>query len=696
MDIKQNTLVGEKSPYLQQHGNDPIQWLPWGEESLTLARRRNRLIFLSIGYSTCHWCHVMGRESFLDEEVAHRLNESYIPILVDCEERPDINQLYMKACRTLLEGNGGWPLNIILSPDQVPVFAAVYLPVHANQGRSGLIEILDSFSEQWRDAPDNLVSRGQEIIAAISDRNRGMTNGPDIDEASYGRAADDFRDEFDFRNNGFGPDPRFIRPHALVFLLRRAWRCSDAGLLAMVEQTLEAIRKGGITDHIGGGVHRYSTDVFWRIPHFEKMLYDQAGLILACIEAYTLTGRVAYAASIVDLIRYVLRDLTNPEGVFHAGEDADIEGEEGRHFIWTRDEVIKELGTDEGKLFCWAYGISAEGNFRKNAAGQGTNVPCLDYGLEQLAAQAALPATEFMMRMERARNKLLCARRNRPLPHQDTQVIVSWNALMISALAMAGQALSEPGYLDAAEKAAQFILIRLRPGGRLCHCLQECTAHRPGFAADHVFFTRALLDLYQATFNVHYLEEALRLAAATITLFFDEQQGGLFETADDAEELILRLKEIEEREMPSTNAVALEVFARLWLVTGDRQWQEHAFRIMKFFAGTINQSPHDYPWFLQATSWLSPSARKVVIAGDKNDTTTTDLITIARRLYLPDTVILFRSTDQEERDPLVAIAPSLRFMEPVKGRPTAFICQGQACMPLITDPAQFKDALQRR
>jgi len=682
-----NRLGREKSPYLRQHAVDPVHWHPWGEEALALARREQRLIFLSIGYATCHWCHVMGRESFATAEVAALLNRCFVPILVDCEERPDINQIYMKSCRLMLDGHGGWPLNVVLTPEQMPVFAGVYLPKTGDHGRPGLLEVLGDLAREWQLRPGSLRSKGKRLIAEIREHLGGPLGaypgehgeipdgGPRIGPATLAVAMASFRDEFDPVNGGFGPDPRFIGPFGLIFLLRRAHRLREPELTAMVEQTLTAIRRGGITDQLGGGVHRYATDIRWRIPHFEKMLYDQAGLMLALVEARKATGRAVYGEAIRNIARYVLRDLTSEEGLFLAGEDADSEGEEGGHFVWSRAEIIATLGENEGELFCLVYEVAEEGNFRRDARGRGINVLYRTKATAAWAAELKMPLPELTARVDKARLKLLARRRRRQPPARDSQVVTAWNGLMISALAAAGEALGEASFLAAAQRAADRILSRMYCNGSLAHGVQDGHVQGQGFAADYLFFALALLDLHAATLETGFLQQSLTLARRALRLFRDGEGGGLFETAENGEALVVRFKDVEEREMPSTNSAALELFGRLWRLTDEEEWHAAALEIIKGCGGRVAPMPGDFPWFLDGAARLFEPCRKVCVTGRRGDPATEKLIAATRRVYAPDSVVLFRTTDR----------PEAAF---------AAICDDRSCQPPVSDPEELEQVLR--
>lgn len=679
-------LNSEMSPYLRMHCNDPIDWHPWSDNALNRARQENKLIFLSIGYSTCHWCHVMGRESFNDLEVAEILNKDFIPILVDCEERPDINKIYMKACRLFLSGNGGWPLNVILTPEQAPVFAAVYLEKKSRYGRVGLMDVLLEMHRNWKQNSFQLEEKGRNLVKRLVEKNGAC--GEQVDGRTFEAAFRQFRDEYDDVNGGFGSDPRFIRPHGLIFLMHQAWRKERLGLLEMVEKTLAAVMRGGITDHVNGGVHRYSTDMYWRIPHFEKMIYDQAGLLSAYIEAYRLTTKEMYAAAAGRIIGYVLREMTDTDGLFFAGEDSDANGEEGGYFVWRRHEVLEILGRKEGTLFCDIFNLSDKGNFRKNAQGHGTNVLYMQKPLDEWAKQLDMESVQLANLLAGAFYKLRQVRASQIKPQKDAQKITAWNAYMISALAHAGNVLGDEMLMAQARKAADNIYAAMNIYGRLPHCLavESNRAAKNIYAADYAFMARAMLDLYEKCFAEQYLTGAIRLAKDLIKHFGDTAEGAFFETAHDSEQLIASVKDIEERELPSANSVAMELFSRLHVITGEAYWQDQGRAILKVFSPQVEETAVDYPWFLDAAAWLIEPVRKVMITGFDNDQAAKNFVDVIVKTFSPYTVFKYsRAANAGQTQ-----TPS------ANGKVAAYICENFACLPPFTSPENFQAALQRK
>ncbi|HQA48726.1 MAG TPA: thioredoxin domain-containing protein, partial [Bacillota bacterium] len=554
---KTNRLIHEKSPYLLQHAHNPVDWYPWGEEAFEKAKLEDKPIFLSIGYSTCHWCHVMERESFEDEEVAKVLNDYYVSIKVDREERPDIDSIYMSVCQAVT-GQGGWPLTIIMTPDEKPFFAGTYFPKSGKYGYPGLVELLLRIKDAWDTERDRLVETGSNITEAIKNSPRRI-DGEKLGQETAERALRGFRNSFDEVYGGFGGAPKFPTPHNLYFLLRY-WKASGNGTaLIMVEKTLESMYKGGLFDHIGFGFSRYSTDGKWLVPHFEKMLYDNALLAYAYTEAYQATGKDIYKDIARKIFTYVLRDMTSTGGGFYSAEDADSEGEEGKFYLWQPEEVKEAAGEEDGKLFCDWYGISPAGNF------EGKSIPNLigrDLGI--LYEDKALAR-----RLDGVREKLFMYREKRIRPHRDDKILTSWNGLMIAALALGGRAFHSDEYIKAAEAAYGFIQRNLvRGDGRLLARYRDGESAFPAYLDDYAFLVWGLIELYRATFKTGYLKRALELNRDMLDLFWDEREGGLFLYGEDSEQLIMRPKEVYDGALPSGNSVALYNMLRLSRMTG--------------------------------------------------------------------------------------------------------------------------------
>ena len=567
-----NRLKQEKSPYLMQHGENPVDWYPWCEEAFQKATREDKPIFLSIGYSTCHWCHVMALESFEDSEVADLLNRDFISIKVDREERPDIDTVYMSVCQAMT-GSGGWPLTIFMTPEQKPFFAGTYFPKNGAYGRFGLMDLLDRVAYLWKNNREELLRAGNQITAAI---NQGQTgNGSQPDRRLVERAYSQLAQRFDHKWGGFGAAPKFPTPHNLLFLMRYADTLQESNAMKMAEITLEDMAKGGIFDHIGGGFSRYSTDEMWLVPHFEKMLYDNALLLIAYVEAYQHTKRECFADTARRTADYILRELSSVEGGCYCGQDADSDGVEGKYYVFTPEEVETVLGEADGAEFCRLYDITDTGNF------EGKSIP------------NRIRSSEDGWNMDDPRlNKLYEYRLNRTKLHKDDKILLSWNAWAIIALAKAGQVLEEPSYLDAAVRIHVFIERKMVDGNdRLYLRYRDGDAAYVGQLEDYAVYALALLELYRVTFDAKYLQCALHRAKQMVELFEDKDKGGCFMTAFDGEKLISRPKETYDGAMPSGNSVAAMVLQTLASLTGEQEWQAAADRQLSFLAGEIGEYP---------------------------------------------------------------------------------------------------------
>jgi len=688
-----NRLAGEKSPYLLEHARDPVDWLPWGEEAFARARAEDKPIFLSVGYATCHWCHVMQRESFRDEEVAALLNEHFVCVKVDREERPDVDHVYMAACQ-LMTGGGGWPLTVIMTPEGRPFFAGTYFPKQARFGRAGMLELVPRVAELWATKREELLATSGEVVGLL-ERTAYDSAPAELDEAVPATAFEQLNRNFDERNGGFGAAPKFPTPHNFYFLLRR-WRgTGDGRALEMTEKSLRAMRRGGIYDHVGFGFHRYATDAAWRVPHFEKMLYDQALLAAAYVEAYRATGDEDYARTAREIFAYVLRDMTSPEGAFYAAEDADSEGVEGKFYLWTEGEIKDVLAPDEAALVIDVFGVEAEGNFAEPATGErsGANVLFMNRPLAEVAAERGVAEEELRARLEAAREKLLGARGGRVRPRRDDKILVDWNGLMVAALAMGARALDEPAYADAAARAADFILARTARGeGRLYHRFRDGEAAVPAFLDDYAFLTWGLLELYEATFDVRYLKAALELARVTVELFWDERNGGFFYAGADAEGLIVRKKELFDGAVPSGNAVATLNFLRLARLTGDASGEERAAATTRAFSGALAKTPAFFTFMMTALDFALGPSYEVVVVGDPAAEDTGEMLRALARAFFPNAVVAFKPAGEEEPE-IVALAEYTRDLSQLNGRATAYVCERFSCRAPTNDVREMLASL---
>ena len=675
-----NRLVNQKSPYLLQHAHNPVDWYPWSEEAFTKANQENKPIFLSIGYSTCHWCHVMERESFEDPEVAQILNQNFVSIKVDREERPDIDQVYMTVCQALT-GHGGWPLTIIMTPDKKPFFSGTYFPKQNRMGMSGLTEILTKVSQAWENNRNNLLEAGKKITQTIQSSIQTYSNAS-ISESTLNEAYLNFRSLFDHNFGGFSDAPKFPTPHNLFFLLRY-WKVNESeDALRMVEKTLDSMYHGGIFDHIGYGFSRYSTDRKWLVPHFEKMLYDNALLAIAYLEAYQATQKSKYADIAEKIFTYILRDMTSPDGGFYSAEDADSEGEEGKFYLWTPKEVKSVLGDSEGEFFCKHFNITENGNF------EGRNIPNV------ISVNTEILTSEDQYRLNLCRQKLFEYRKKRVHPYKDDKLLTSWNGLMIAALSYGSRVLGVREYSLAAQKAVSFIENNLRDtNGRLLARYRDGESAYPAYVDDYSFLIWGLIELYEATFKPDYLKLALDLNDQLIKYFWDNENGGLFIYGHDNEQLISRPKEIYDGATPSGNSVSTLNFLRLARLTGKHELEDLAQQQFKFFGGTVKDYPTGYSYFLMALLFLTSKTKEIVIAGDPALIDTKIMLQTINDVFLPHSVFHIHSQGDTGQE-LVKMVPFLEEQKSVNNLVKAYICENFSCQSPITDTVKFIDTLQ--
>ncbi|MBD1373023.1 thioredoxin domain-containing protein [Hazenella sp. IB182357] len=631
-----NRLIHEKSPYLLQHAYNPVDWYPWGDEAFAKAKAEDKPIFLSIGYSTCHWCHVMEKESFEDQEVADLLNRDFIAVKVDREERPDVDHLYMTVCQAMTQ-QGGWPLTIIMSPEQKPFFAGTYLPKENRFGRSGLVTLLGKVKHLWDHDRAKTIQTGERVIEAVGAYLNPVEEGK-IERSTIDYAYEQYARTFDETYGGFGEAPKFPRPHDLLFLLRYWHQSKEQEALSMVTHTLDAMRRGGIYDHLGYGFARYSVDREWLVPHFEKMLYDNALLALAYVEAYQITKEKRYAQTADEIFTYVLRDMTAPTGGFYSAEDADSEGKEGTFYVWTPAEIKSILGEEEGVLFCKVYHVTEEGNFEEK-----TSILHQIMGsLTGLAEEYGLSEDQLEEKLQQSRKQLFEARKKRVHPHKDDKILTAWNGLMIAALAKGARVLQNDTYADAAIRAVQFIDEKLtREDGRLLARYRDGEAKYLGYLDDYAFLTWGLMELYEATFTETYLKQAQALTNQMLNLFGDEQEGGLYFYGVDGEQLFTRPKEIYDGAIPSGNSVAAYNLIRLGKLTSDPQILAEADRQLNAFAQSVAASPISHSFFIMAMQFALEPGKEIVVTGSLTHDLTKDFIQLLRTTYLPNATLAY-------------------------------------------------------
>ena len=686
-----NRLQYEASPYLLQHADNPVDWYPWAEEAFGEARRLDRPIFLSIGYATCHWCHVMEHESFEDTEVARLMNESFINIKVDREERPDIDELYMTVAQ-ILTGRGGWPLTILMSPDQKPFFAATYIPKHSRYGRPGMLELVPKIAEVWTNRRAEIHSSIDSILEALQTVSRSHSAERLPDRSELKRAYQQLSEQFDAHNAGFGSAPKFPSPHNLLFLLRYWLRSGERHALAMVEQTLTAMRRGGVFDHLGYGFHRYSTDARWRVPHFEKMLYDQALLVLAYVETHQATGADSYAQTAREILTYVLRDMRTPEGAFASAEDADSEGVEGKFYTWSYDELGEVLDTEQLQELEQLYDIQREGNYREEATGElaGTNILIRKAGGKRREEQTV--GAERMS--ETIRAALLRRREGRSRPLKDDKILTSWNGLMIAALARAGSVLHEPAYIETAEQTLRFILSHLRnTEGRLLHRYRGREAGIGGYATDYAYLIWGLIELYEAAFHAPHLEAAARLMERFIEDFWDEEAGGFFLTANASERLLVRQRNDTDGALPSAGSVAALDLLRLGRMLQNTGYETKALKLLSSNAHLAETNPLAFTFLLSAVDFQLGPSFEVVIAGKRGSADTEQMAAYLRGTFLPNKIVLFRPAE-EQKPQIARLAPFTAAQQAVEGKATAYVCRDHACELPVTDVREMLRLLE--
>ena len=689
--MPQNRLAKEKSPYLLQHADNPVDWYPWCEEAFEKAKSEDKPVFLSIGYSTCHWCHVMAHESFEDKRVAELMNDAFISVKVDREERPDIDGIYMTVCQ-MVTGGGGWPLTIIMTPDKKPFFAGTYFPKGKRFGKAGLLEIIPQIRNYWINKREEILKSAEEISSALA-RTTIAKNGNDLTIEIFDKAFSSFKNRFDSKSGGFGHAPKFPTPHNLLFLLRYWKRTGNEEALEMVKKTLTEMRKGGIYDHLGYGFHRYSTDEHWLVPHFEKMLYDQALLILAFTEAYQVTKNELFKRTAEEIIEYVLRDLTSLEGGFFSAEDADSEGEEGKFYLWDENELESILGTDfhvVKKIFNTDKG----GNWVDPMIGgaPGTNIFHLQKSLEEISGETGIPPEELRYKIENVRKRLFEVREKRIHPYKDDKILTDWNGLMISALSKAAQVFNEKKYSGAAEKAVTFIQNNLFPQNqKLLHRFREGEAGLPAHIDDYAFLIAGLLDLYEAVFNVKYLKSALRLQQMQIDSYWDNENGGFFFTSKDGEKLLIRQKEIYDGAIPSGNSISLLNLLRLGRITGNTELEEKADKLIKAFSVQVSSSPMAFTQFLNGADFALGPTKETVVVGKDGSPETQKMLNLIREKFIPGKILLFKDIDNPE---ISEIAEFTKELNMIDGKTTIYICENYNCKMPATDLESLDELLK--
>ena len=665
-----NYLADETSPYLLQHKNNPVDWYPWGPEALERSKREQKPIFLSIGYSACHWCHVMEHESFEDEAIAKALSEKFVCIKVDREERPDLDQLYMNATQ-MLTGRGGWPMSVFLTPELKPFYAGTYWPPRMARGMPGFDQVIVSVADAWQNNREGVASQANKLTQEMARIDQQGSPGAVLTEDLLTGASDAFRRTFDKTYGGFGGAPKFPAPMGLQLLLRRWHRSRDSQALEMVRSTLDRMAAGGIYDHLGGGFARYSVDARWLVPHFEKMLYDNALLTATYVEAYQVTGDENYGRVVRETIDYVLRDMTDPLGGFFSTEDADSEGVEGKFYTWSPGEVREVLGDKAAATFNQVYDVSESGNFEH------TNILNLPKTLKQQAQILGRDVEELRVELVTGRAKLFAVREKRVHPHKDDKVIVAWNGMMIDAMARAGAVLGESKYIGAAEKGADFLMTHLRrKDGRLLHTWRHGQAKLDAYLDDYTWLANSLVSLYEATFDARHLDQAVTLMQTVLDKFSDPQGGGFFYTADDHEELIVRNKGFADNAVPSGNAMAATVLMRLAKLTGGSEYEEAASLAMQATSELMRRAPSATSQMLIAVDLQLGPTFEMVLAGDLKQESTRTVLADLQGRFLPNKVLALAAPEGGEP---AALADLLHGKVMLGEAPILYLCEGFTC-----------------
>lgn len=670
MNKKSNHLILEKSPYLLQHAYNPVEWYPWGNEAFVKAIKGDKPIFLSIGYSTCHWCHVMEKESFEDTEVAKLLNKAFVCIKVDREERPDIDKIYMNFCQ-MLTGSGGWPLTIIMTPEKKPFFAATYIPKQNKYGRVGLLELIPQIQDLWLNKRDDILQSSENIASYFLNLKAAMQD-KSLDESIPGLTFERLAQLFDLTNGGFGKSPKFPTMHRLYFLLRYYKRTKNEYSLKMVEKTIKSMRAGGLWDHVGFGFHRYSTDGEWILPHFEKMLYDQALISIGCIETYQQTGNKLYRNITEDIFTYVLRDMTSSEGGFYSAEDADSEGVEGKFYTWTKDEIKKIFLKEKADAVIDIFNIG------KASIDKGS-VLYISKSLEDIASKYNLSLEDLNQLIQDVRKDMFENRKKRINPFKDDKILTDWNGLMISAFALGARVLEKKEYKNAAINAADFIINKMiTKEGNLLHRYRDGESGITANLDDYSFFIMGLIELYETTFDINYLKTALDLNKVMIENFWDNKHGGFYFTQNDEKLSNFRQKDIYDGAIPSGNSIALLNLIKLGRITANTELEEKAILITKAFSEIIEKSPEAYTQFISSFDFLIGPSYEIIIVGDSNSCETKYILKDINSRFIPNKIVILKPLENIKAT-IMDISNYLKDFKMLNNKPTIYVCSNYTC-----------------
>ena len=688
-----NRLINETSPYLLQHAHNPVEWYPWGEDALERSRSEDKPILLSIGYSACHWCHVMERESFENESIAGLMNQNFINIKVDREERPDLDAIYMEAVQ-MLTGSGGWPMTVFLTPEGKPFYGGTYFPPVDRQNMPGFPRLLLGIAEAYNTNKGEIQRVTQQLTEQMG-RGSQVPRGTAILTVDVlHRAYSTLATNFDYQNGGFGMAPKFPQPMTPEFLLRYHYHGYNPRALELVELTLEKMAYGGIYDQVGGGFHRYSTDAYWLVPHFEKMLYDNALLARLYLHAFQTTGKLLYRRITEETLDYVLREMTDSGGGFYSAQDADSEGEEGKFFVWTPEEVMDVLGEEDGRVFSGYFGVTPNGNF------EGKNILNVPRDPEAFAAEHELDPEQLDGIVARGRTKLLEVRERRVHPLLDDKVLASWNGLMLRSFAEAGAALGRVDYLEAAVKNAEFLTTVMCPQGRLLRTYRNGEAKLLGYLEDYSCVADGLIALYEATLDLHWLENAVVMADSMIELFWDEATGGFYDTGSDHEALVIRPRDVFDNAQPCGGSVASDILLKLAVFTGNDDYAAKAAVPLRSLHEHMARSPGGTGHWLSALDFYISAVKEVAVVGPSENAATSELLDTVRRQFLPNKVLMGYDPSSLESTGRAGLNlggyPLLEGRGMVNGQPTAYVCQNYVCQLPVTEPGPLLAQLKAR
>jgi uncharacterized protein YyaL (SSP411 family) len=678
-----NRLIHETSPYLLQHAHNPVDWYAWGEDAFEKAKAEGKPILLSIGYSACHWCHVMERESFENEAIARLMNELFVNIKVDREERPDLDEIYMSAVQ-MLTGRGGWPMTVFLTPDRKPFYGGTYFPPEDRGGMPGFPRILKGVNQAYRERPADVEKSVTQILNALQRMSESAETGQVFSKTIIAEGAAKVAQAYDVDNGGLGQAPKFPNAGVYELFLRHYHRSKSARYLEMVTHTLTKMACGGIYDHLGGGFHRYSVDAKWLVPHFEKMLYDNAQLVRIYAHAYKITGEPLFKSVVDESLTYLLREMLQPEGGFYSTQDADSEGEEGKFFVWTEGEVMGILGEDDGAIFCRIYDVSEAGNFEDK------NILHPILTLDQASKYFRKKSSEIERIIAKAKQKLFGEREKRIKPFRDEKIITAWNGLMLSGLAEAIKISPQPLFIDAAKRTIDFIFAKCFRDGLLLHSYKDGQAKLLGFLDDYAFTAIGLLDMYEALFDASALERAIALGGIMLRDFWDEKGGGFFSTGVSHEKLISRAKPIFDASIPSGNAMATQLLLRLYHMTGDDRYNQHAERVLRSYYDAMESQPFGFAHLLCALDFYLEKAKEVVVVGERGEPRVDELLMKIHSVYQPNMTIQLASPSE----PLENRSPLLRGKSQVGGNPTVYVCQNYTCSAPATSWDELRPLIE--